>query len=154
MAIPTLQELAQQIADSAIGRLPLKPGTVRYPAGNSIIHGIGLLTVPPGDDELHPGASVQFCELPEGTVIAEHVQDHGCTEWLHVLGGRLEVAVGTDRPVILCPGDGLRIASGTPHAARALSDCTVLAVSVPTDGGYPDGPGPEHAGGVCQRCRR
>ena len=29
MAIPTLQELAQQIADSAIGRLPLKPGTAR-----------------------------------------------------------------------------------------------------------------------------
>lgn len=148
MSTPTLQELAEAIADSPIGKMPLSGSVVNYPAGNCIIQGIGILTVPPGADDLHPGASVQYCVLPAGAEIAEHVQDHGCTEWLHVLGGRLEVAVGDGTRYILCPGDAVRIEPGTPHAARALSDCTVLAVSVPTDGGYPHGPRPGYAGDV------
>jgi len=140
-----LQDIARRVAESPIGRI----GITEYQLETGVVRGYGILTVPPGPSDLEPGGKVQYCEMHAGDAFPEHVQPH-ITEWLVVVNGRMEVA-SEDVAVVLAPGDGLRILPGVPHTATALTDCVVIGVTVPQDGGYPDGPtsgGPDGPGGA------
>lgn len=131
-----LQELAREVAGGPLGSI----GVTEYRLPTGVVRGYGILTVPPGEAEIEPGGTVQYCPMSAGTAFPEHVQEH-ITEWLVVINGQLEVK-SEDVAVVLAPGDGLRILPGVPHTARALTDCLVIGIAVPRDGGYPHGPEP------------
>lgn len=141
--VAALQSLARKIADHPIGSI----GITQYALHDCAVIGYGLLSVPPGDGDLYPGGAVQYCPMPEGTAFPVHSHEYR-TEWLVCIGGRLEICVGGD-PVILSPGDAYRIQPGVPHTASALSDCLVVGIIVPRDGGYPDGWTPGDAERLC-----
>ncbi len=131
-----LQDLQRAVSESPLGMI----GVAEYDCPEGVVRGYGILDVPPGDSDIEPGGRVQFCPMAAGDAFPEHIQEHK-TEWLVVVNGRLEVE-SEGVAVVLAPGDGLRILPGVPHTARALSDCLVVGVTVPSDGGYPHGPSP------------
>lgn len=62
---------------------------------------------------------VTFIRLARGAVVPSHQHPH---EQITVLiQGRLEMKVGT-KTVVLEPGQGVRVPSGTEHSARALEE--------------------------------
>lgn len=117
----------------------------RWALAAGVCDGEGLWVELPGGSDLYPGFGVVRCFMPAGSEFPPHIQEY-CTEWLIVGGGELDVTTFEDdgttilREVRLCPGDGWRVPPGQPHQARAHTDVTVIGVTVPRDGGYPDGP--------------
>jgi tellurite resistance-related uncharacterized protein len=151
----TLRELAEDIARmEASGE-----GMIAYTMpGGGVCNGQWLFTEPPGEGWLHPGGCVQVCRMQAGQVFEPHVQDYGVSETLHCICGQLEVTTFEDdaetvkREVVLAPGDSTRLWPGELHQAAARTDVVVVGITVPRDGGYPDGPQSVRnaPGGVCE----
>ena len=121
---------------------------ILYKAMEGLVDGEGVWVEPPGEGDLYPGGAIMRAEHPPGTLLETHVQDHGCTEYLIVVGGQLEVTVWEDdqqtvrERIRLGPTDSIRLEPGRPHEARAMERTIVFSITIPRDGGYPDGPGP------------
>ena len=137
-----LSELADLIANGADANVVLWTDEK-----GGVIEGEGLFVEPPGDDELHPGGAVVVCTMEEGQVFPAHKQEY-CTEILTVLGGLLEVSITEhgEGVVILGPGMHVALQPGVVHRVKALAATTVIGVTVPKDGGYPNAA--KHSGGV------
>ncbi len=82
-----------------------------------------------GDD-----ASVQIAFLPAGTVFASH--SHTVTEVVLVLCGRFLSDVG-GMTIETPPTRTISFPPGQEHSHNALTDCRVVGVLVPRNGGYP-----------------
>jgi mannose-6-phosphate isomerase-like protein (cupin superfamily) len=115
----------------------------RSPGANSYEGGDGrwLFTVQPdASNPLWPGGAGQLAEMVVGQRFDVHVH-LGSTEILVVVCGVLEVwTVGSGARLRMAPGDCLRLNAGEEHQAEAVTDCMVVGITVPRDGGYPDGP--------------
>jgi quercetin dioxygenase-like cupin family protein len=83
-----------------------------------------------------PDLGVLLCEMPEGTDFPEH--QHVVVEWLMVSKGELAFTLSTGETTVLKAGDFIQIQPGQSHTSIALTDVKVLAVTMPTDEGFPD----------------
>jgi quercetin dioxygenase-like cupin family protein len=154
-SIVELYVLAEKVLES-------RPGVVTYASvSGRRFQGNALFEVAQDpDDPLQPGGAGQLAYMAQGDVMDLHAH-YGCTEILAVICGVLDVRV-TGRPdvVRLVPGDVRRLPPGELHAAEAVTNCWVVGITVPRDGGYPsvstdaaadatgraDGAGPPDAG--------
>lgn len=137
--IQRLGELAAQIRERRDGL-----AVYASPEGDAV--GQWLFTVPPDpDNPLCPGGAGQLCRMSAGSSFDVHTH-FGCTEILVVLCGILEVTRTGRDAVTMAPGAPLTLPPGEQHSARAVTDCVVIGITIPRDGGYPNGPGEAPAG--------
>ena len=96
------------------------------------------------DNPLWPGGAGQLNAMQAGQSFAVHAH-HCCTETLVLVCGLLDISVG-GKVLRMSPGDSYRLLPGEGHAATAVTDCIVVGITVPRDGGYPEpegGHGPD-----------
>jgi len=80
-----------------------------------------------------------IADVPNGAQFVYHQHDQ--TEWLIVRKGTMIVYLGDDpHPRELWPGDGVKIEPHTSHRVVARGDLSIVAVTIPPDAEYPDGP--------------
>lgn len=66
---------------------------------------------------------------------------HKVREWLIVTKGKYSITIDTGNGLkkkILIRGDSVYMEPGTSHSAEALEDTYLIAITVPSDGGYPN----------------
>ena len=79
--------------------------------------------------------AVQKAVLPEGSTFEPH--SHSVTEVIVVLSGRLHV----ESPFLIStagPGGVIIFPPGVEHSCYAETDCHLIGILVPRNGGYPD----------------
>jgi len=84
------------------------------------------------------GVHVLYCRVPNGAEMGRHSHPHA-HEIIYGIRGRLEMADADGAKTIVGPGDAYHIPPGQGHSARGLSECRVLAVTVPRTSEYADG---------------
>lgn len=82
----------------------------------------------------HPYCSIAKVSLTRGSSFPPHVHKEG--EGVIMLAGRLEFVV-EDEITTMKPGDFLLIYPGSIHHAKAVSDCEFVAITVPSNEGFP-----------------
>lgn len=116
-----LRELTHQLTLSDCVRAD-SPGWVRYETLKGSCIGVALLT--------ERSVAVQKTFMSRGTIFPKHV--HSETEIMIIFEGSLQIGKS-----ILGPGDLVRFAPNEEHAAVALEDTWMIAVTVPACGAYP-----------------
>lgn len=116
--LPTLASTRRQMRGFAI-----------YEAGTGCVFGRGLMNI--------KGVAVQDAYITPGCVFAPH--HHQMVEHTICYKGELLIDVDGEQ-VSLSPGEILTIEPNTPHGFSSETGAWVIAVTIPADDGYPDGP--------------
>jgi quercetin dioxygenase-like cupin family protein len=74
--------------------------------------------------------------IKAGVIFDVHSHDIS-GEWLIVLCGILEVTI-EDNVTVLEKYDSIKIESYKPHSAKALTDTTIITITIPKDDGFPE----------------
>ena len=81
-----------------------------------------------------PDATIQRAFLPAGTIFEEHA--HQVTEVIVVLSGIFHTK-GPSLTTVVEPAAVVIYAPGIIHSHRAETDCYVIGMLIPRNGGYP-----------------
>lgn len=109
-------------------------GWQEYDIDGGKAHGFNLLNI--------HGVAVQRVEIPKGALFPEHghVTEKGSpvVEYGIVYEGRIKITNLTTGEVHICkPKDCVRLGEGESHQGEALTDVSLINVTVPAAEGYP-----------------
>lgn len=129
--IDTLKQLTNDLPaipklDDLIHNAGFNRNYIEYEVPSGTCIGFGLLN--------QKEVSVQKVVMTEGCNFPYH--EHTSFEILVIFKGKLEVEIDGEKS-ILTIGDKVRFDKETPHAAHALEETWMIAISIPKDDGYP-----------------
>lgn len=101
---------------------------VEYKVEGGECFGIGLYKT--------PEVAVQRVDLAPGVNFPTHQHDE--LEWVIVYAGHVVLSTIDKEDRDLHAGDWFFVPAGTPHSCRAITASSVIGVTVPSSGGYPN----------------
>lgn len=104
--------------------------TKTYQTGNGKTTGKGLMR--------NPECDVCLLEMEVNASTHKHVDTE--TEIFIVISGKIEITYDENITTILKKGNSLTIKPGIPHTVKCIENAIVLAVAIPSNAAFPDGP--------------